>query len=491
MKWGVYMPDIKSILLLCSFLCFITGIFSPEVIIRWGIPSVKTRKRVLWTFGMMTLLLVGIRQLTEFTSVEDSATNHQGQGVNVETFVFSSPEEEQQKIYKLTSSVQNNQLEIKIVNQQMASDRAVEKAPEGYEFVQLDVNITNKMDEPSAINLADLQLQTETLEFLLPMKDHLPTQKLELLPQESKTVSLVYLQPTKQEQLMFSYLPTSSEEETPEEEEVSVSQIGDIVKAKQAMIQVHEVKREASKKEGYETLLISLSLKNSTDMTVNYYPFHFSLAADGLTQRVKPTIDMSEVKTLGISELVGGGMVSGTLIFEIPQGIQQLRLHYDEPSLFSTQPIEIDLTSTNQEVTPLQPEVKLNEQWQASDALNDHHLEVTKVEFVKETKYTKAKDHQQFIIIGVELSNQSTEKQDYTAFDFKLMNEQGRLILPNLLLIDNQSELTSGSLEPSESVQGYLLFEDTDLYTTYHLLYSPSHWKSGEGLIKELHPSGE
>ena len=196
------------------------------------------------------------------------------------------------------SSVQNNQLEIKIVNQQMASDRAVEKAPEGYEFVQLDVNITNKMDEPSTINLADLQLQTETLEFLLPMKDHLPTQKLELLPQESKTVSLVYLQPTKQEQLMFSYLPTSSEEETPEEEEVSVSQIGDIVKAKQAMIQVNEVKREASKKGGYETLLISLSLKNSTDMTVNYYPFHFSLAADGLTQRVKPTIDMSEVKTL-------------------------------------------------------------------------------------------------------------------------------------------------------------------------------------------------
>ena len=179
MKWGVYMPDIKSILLLCSFLCFITGIFSPEVIIRWGIPSVKTRKRVLWTFGMMTLLLVGIRQLTEFASVEDSATNHQGQGVNVETFVFSSPEEEQQKIYKLTSSVQNNQLEIKIVNQQMASDRAVEKAPEGYEFVQLDVNITNKMDEPSTINLADLQLQTETLDFLLPMKDYLPTQKVE------------------------------------------------------------------------------------------------------------------------------------------------------------------------------------------------------------------------------------------------------------------------------------------------------------------------
>ena len=60
---------------------------------------------------------------------------------------------------------------------------------------------------------------------------------------------------------------------------------------------------------------------------------------------------------------MGGGMVSGTLIFEIPQGIQQLRLHYDEPSLFSTQSIEIDLTSTPEEATPLQPEVKLNEQW--------------------------------------------------------------------------------------------------------------------------------
>ncbi len=59
------MPDVKSILLLCSFLCFITGIFSPEVIIRWGIPSVKTRKRILVLFGSVTLLLVLFTQIGE------------------------------------------------------------------------------------------------------------------------------------------------------------------------------------------------------------------------------------------------------------------------------------------------------------------------------------------------------------------------------------------------------------------------------------------
>ena len=56
------------------------------------------------------------------------------------------------------------------------------------------------------------------------------------------------------------------------------------------------------------------------------------------------------------------------------------------------------------------------------------------------------------------------------------MNEQGRLTMPSLLLIDNQSELTSGTLAPQESVTGYLLFEDSDLYTTFYLLYSPDNW---------------
>ena len=481
MKWGVYMPDIKSILLLCSFLCFITGIFSPEVIIRWGIPSVKTRKRVLWTFGVMTLLLVGVRQLTELTSVEDKEIKHQEDST---AFVVSDSEEGHQKVYKMAPSAYTDQLDIKIVNQQTTSGDGVEEAPEGYEFVQLDVNITNKMAEPYTINLKDLQLQTETLETLKPIEEHMSIQSLHLLADESKDVSLIYLQPIKHEQLTFSYLPTTQEE--PEEEEVTVSQIGDIIKAKQAMIQVHGVTREASTKDGYEMLFVSLSIKNSTTMTVNYYPFHFTLSCEASTNRMKPILDMNEVKTLGISELVSGGMVSGTLVFEIPKDARELTLHYDEPTLFSTQSIEVDLTSTNSESTPLQSEVHLNDQWQSVDSLAKRQLSVTKVELAKETKYAEAKAHQQFVMVGVELTKQSCEKQEYSAFDFKLMNEQGRLILPNLLLIDNQSELTSGTLEAGECVEGYLLFEDTDLYTNFQLIYSPSHWKSNECIVRTL-----
>ena len=84
------------------------------------------------------------------------------------------------------------------------------------------------------------------------------------------------------------------------------------------------------------------------------------------------------------------------------------------------------------------------------------------------------------------MTNQSAENQEYTAFDFKLMNEQGRLMMPSLLLIDNQSELTSGTLAPQESVTGYLLFEDSDLYTTFYLLYSPDNWKDSECIIQPL-----
>ena len=44
------MLDAQLILRLCVFLCFMTGIFSPGSVIKWGLPSSIVRRRTLTRF---------------------------------------------------------------------------------------------------------------------------------------------------------------------------------------------------------------------------------------------------------------------------------------------------------------------------------------------------------------------------------------------------------------------------------------------------------
>lgn len=482
------MPDIKSILLLCCFLCFITGIFSPEVIIRWGIPSVKTRRRVLALFGSVTLLLVIITQIGESLPKTYTEFNPEEEPSNI--FVFSPIEVgERMKIYKIAETGYTNHLEINILNQQTSLGNENYNAPEGYEFVQLDLRVTNKMNEPYTLDTRELQLQTGMLEVLTPTIEETTETTINLAGEETVELSLVYLQPIDESYLTLTYLPLATKAESNEEvsTEVSVSKIGEIIKTKQTMIQVHEVRRmNQSAKAGFEYIEVSLSIKNPSNRAMTYYPFHFELECSSSPNRVKSAMGISEVETLGITELASGGMVTGTLLFEVPKGATDLKLYYHEPSLFTKQTLEINLMETSSQSLPLQSEVVLSEQWKSVDELNNRQLKVLETELIKETKYTQAKEHHQFVAVRVELTNHSAENQEYTAFDFKLMNEQGRLTMPSLLLIDNQSELTSGTLAPQESVTGYLLFEDSDLYTTFYLLYSPDNWKDSECIIQPL-----
>lgn len=40
------MPNITSMFLLLAFICLMTGIFSPDIVIKWGIPHLKNRKNI-------------------------------------------------------------------------------------------------------------------------------------------------------------------------------------------------------------------------------------------------------------------------------------------------------------------------------------------------------------------------------------------------------------------------------------------------------------
>lgn len=482
------MPDAQSILLLCAFLCFITGIFSPDIVIKWGLPSVTVRRRVLTAFSGIIVLLVLVNQLNMSLPKADLEDNERMQSRNV--FLFSSIEEgEKMKLYKIADTGYTNHLSIEIVDEQSTKGNQFYEAPEGYEFVQVTYQITNQLDEPYTLDMNELQLQTETLETLSPMLEGEQKTRITIESKETKDLSLIYLQPVEEAYLTVTYLPLHYELEAEEgqPEEVVVSKIGEILKTEQAMIQVHEVSRiDQNTKVGYEYIEVSLSIKNPTNHFMTYYPFHFELRCNLSPSNIKPTIGLTEGQTLTITELASGGMVSGTLLFEVPKGASDLTLFYHEASLFTKQQFEINLMETANQPIPLQSEVILNKDQQEMTELEGFQLDILSTQLTEETEYSRAKGHQQFIMIEVNLTNTSSVAKEYTTYDFKLMNEQGRLLLPSMSLIDNKHELKNGTLNPNESVSGYLLFEDSDLYTDFTLFYSPSHWNNSNCLIQKL-----
>ena len=99
----------------------------------------------------------------------------------------------------------------------------------------------------------------------------------------------------------------------------------------------HEVRRmNQSAKAGFEYIEVSLSIKNPSNRAMTYYPFHFELECSSIPNRVKSAMGISQsIETFGITELASGGMVTGTLLFEVPKGATDLKLYYHEPSLFT------------------------------------------------------------------------------------------------------------------------------------------------------------
>ena len=478
------MPGIESVLLVCSFLCFMTGIFSPGVIVRWGLPSLKG----LMLFRGLTVLLIVMTTIA--ASLPD--TNQPIESTNEESniYVFQSIDDEPMKIYQVEETGYGHHLKIEIVDESLSSGNEQYIAPAGYEFLQLQLSITNQLDEAYPLQLSELQLHTPTFEVLSPYLDSQSDAVIAMNPKENINLSLVYLQPKDESYLTLTYVPQSIESNQTTEElasHKSEGKMGDILKSNHSMLQVHEVNRLSHReKSDYEYLEVSLSLKNATNQTVTYYPFNFEIGSLQHSFQAKSVIGISDAQTLEMVELASGGMTTGTLIFEIPKGAQDLILYYHEPDLFSQQTLKVNLMETAQLAIPLQSELILNQAWQEVNQLEEMNLNILQTSFTKETKYSQANAHQQFIVIRIELTNTSSQVKNYTAFDFKLMNQNGQLLLPSLLMIDNRTELTSGTLAPNEKVIGYLLFEDSDLYDSFKLLYSPSNWQESDCIIQVI-----
>lgn len=91
--------------------------------------------------------------------------------------------------------------------------------------------------------------------------------------------------------------------------------------------------------------------------------------------------------------------------------------------------------------------------------LKDSTLMVTKVEKSQGTPKEKPKSGNEFFIITVEIKNTGTEKVKYAPHFFSVVDSKGKDYFQPFLMIDIDTTLSSGELDPGGNVKGTLAYE--------------------------------
>lgn len=91
--------------------------------------------------------------------------------------------------------------------------------------------------------------------------------------------------------------------------------------------------------------------------------------------------------------------------------------------------------------------------------LTDSSLKVTKVEKSKGSPEEKPKPGNEFYIITVEIKNTGKEKVRFAPHFFNVTDSKGNMYMQPFLMIDIDTTLSSGELDPGSSVTGTLAYE--------------------------------
>ncbi|MBF8808221.1 MAG: DUF4352 domain-containing protein [Enterococcus lacertideformus] len=102
-----------------------------------------------------------------------------------------------------------------------------------------------------------------------------------------------------------------------------------------------------------------------------------------------------------------------------------------------------------------------------------YEIKVNNVQYNDGTEYNRPKEGQQFVIVNITITNNTSEKQTYNPFDYKLnANGNATDLMSFLPDVDN---LNSGELDPKASVTGNLIGE-ADTSGSLKLQYKASYW---------------
>lgn len=140
-----------------------------------------------------------------------------------------------------------------------------------------------------------------------------------------------------------------------------------------------------------------------------------------------------------------------------------------------TQPEKINTDISTTEESKIEAQVfKLGE----TIRLGDYVVSVSKMEdpYKAQNQYTQPDSGNRFVAVEVVYENGTTDKSlDYNPFDWKLFDSEG-YGFESSFMADKEPRLSSGTLNPSGKVRGWLTFEVPQESKDFKLQFTPNFW---------------
>lgn len=269
--------------------------------------------------------------------------------------------------------------------------------------------------------------------------------------------------------------------------------LGEIAELKELNIQVTGVEYSSGSeydkpKDGYEYAIVNLAIKNVSDSSQSYNVYNFSVQNTNGQIENQTFSTINSDTALGSGELAPGGIVSGSIIFEVPTNDNGLKVLFSD-NIFSDKNIVFDLRNSVDTVeTMTGDKISISDDLpKIGDPVDFKNMRVS-VDNVKKSEgseWDKPSDGNEYVIVTVTLENISSQIQDYNPFDFKLQNGNGTIQDKSLTLIDNDTAMTSGQLAAGGKFSATIAFEAPIGDGELGLIYEPN-WLLGDRTMISL-----
>jgi Telomeric repeat-binding factor 2. len=108
--------------------------------------------------------------------------------------------------------------------------------------------------------------------------------------------------------------------------------------------------------------------------------------------------------------------------------------------------------------------------------LNGQVVQVTEVTKSNGNQFDTPSEGNEYVIVNVTIDNNGDKEISYNPFNFKMKNSNGQIEDQGLIMVDQDTSLSSGQLAPGGTVSGTLSFEQPIDDSGLQLIFEPSFW---------------
>ena len=118
--------------------------------------------------------------------------------------------------------------------------------------------------------------------------------------------------------------------------------------------------------------------------------------------------------------------------------------------------------------------------------LNGTVITVKEVKKSPGNDFDKPKDGMEYVIVTINIQNNSDDKISYNPFDFKIQNSDGQITDMAFSIVDTDTSLESGELAIGGQVEGTVAFEEPKDDPGLILIYQSSFWDDNKVIKIQL-----